>query len=185
MKTTTFQMRTGSSGRLDLWLYVLHAMPESLWLGFGPMSFTWAEGKPLPHAHPHNSIMQLLYEYGVISAMVCITWAGRSIYKRLRYLQQTMDLTLIPTVYALLSGLCYSLFSGVVVMPFAQLLLVFVIAMQIQGNTFQFYKVGIWIKIILFLVVSVMTLVLMTSYKHEELLPALFPRMWVSGLISY
>lgn len=185
METTTFQMRTGSSGRLDLWLYVLHAMPESLWLGFGPMSFTWAEGKPLPHAHPHNSIMQLLYEYGVVSAMVCIAWVGSWIYKRLRYLQQTKDLTLIPIVYALLSGLCYSQFSGVVVMPFAQLLLVFVIAMQVQDNAFQFYKVGIWVKIILFLSVSVMTLVLMNSYKNEELLPALFPRIWVNGLISY
>ncbi|MGL4901399.1 MAG: O-antigen ligase family protein, partial [Shewanella sp.] len=68
MDATTFQLRTGSSGRLDLWRYVLNAMPENLWLGFGPMSFTWAEGKPLPHAHPHNSMMQLLYEYGVVSA---------------------------------------------------------------------------------------------------------------------
>lgn len=185
MDSASFQIRTTSSGRLDLWLYVLKSMPEGLWLGFGPMSFTWAEGKPLPHAHPHNSVMQLLYEYGVISCIVCITWVLSRIYKRLRYLHQVNAVEVIPITYALLSGLCYSLFSGVVVMPLAQLLLVFVIAMQLQGNIFQFYKVGIWIKIVLFLVVSVMTLVLMNSYKNEELLPALFPRMWVNGLISY
>lgn len=185
MDSSSFQIRTGSSGRLDLWLYVLKSIPERLWLGFGPMSFTWAEGKPLPHAHPHNSIIQLLYEYGIVSSIVCIAWVLSRIYKRLRYLHQANDVEAIPVIYALLSGLCYSLFSGVVVMPLAQLLLVFVIAMQIQCNTFQFYKVGIWIKIMLFLVVSVMTLVLMKSYKNEELLPALFPRMWVNGLISY
>ncbi|MFG0457711.1 O-antigen ligase family protein [Shewanella mangrovisoli] len=185
METTTFQMRTGSSGRLDLWLYVLHAMPESLWLGFGPMSFTWAEGKPLPHAHPHNAIMQLLYEYGVISAMVCITWAGRWIYKRLRYLQQTMDLTLIPTVYALLSGLCYSLFSGVVVMPFAQLLLVFVLALQMPTQTRCTVNIGIRTRLCVFFSVTLVSGLILATYQHEALLSAQFPRLWLNGLLGY
>lgn len=182
METTTFQMRTGSSGRLDLWLYVLNAMPERLWLGFGPMSFTWAEGKPLPHAHPHNSIMQLLYEYGVISSVICIVWVLNRIYKRLGYLHQGND---IPIIYALLSGLCYSLFSGVVVMPFAQLMLVFVGAIQVQDGTRLSFKANLIVRIIFFLVVSTLILILSNTYKKEELLPALFPRVWVNGLLSY
>ncbi|WP_413491073.1 O-antigen ligase family protein [Shewanella baltica] len=185
MDSSTFQIRTGSSGRLDLWLYVLKSIPERLWLGFGPMSFAWAEGKPLPNAHPHNSLMQLLYEYGMVSGFVIISWVMSCIYYRLRYLSQAKTTVVIPVTFALLSGLTYSFFSGVIVMPFAQFLLIFVIAMQVQGNAFQFYKVGLCIRIILLLVVSVMTLVLMNSYKNEELLPALFPRMWVNGLISY
>lgn len=184
METTTFQIRTGSSGRLDLWLYVLHAMPESLWLGFGPMSFSWAEGKPLPHAHPHNSIMQLLYEYGVISTMVCMSWAGSWIYKRLRYLQQTKDLTLIAIVYALLSGLCYSLFSGVVVMPFAQLLLVFLMALQMFSNTRSTVNIGIRARLGVFVSVTVLSGLILTTYQHEALRSALFPRLWLNGLLG-
>ncbi|MCL1086348.1 O-antigen ligase family protein [Shewanella glacialipiscicola] len=186
-----FQIRTSSSGRLDLWLYVLQSISDSPLLGFGPMSFSWAEGKPLPNAHPHNSVMQLLYEYGIISCIVMIGWVMSRVYYRLRYLSQVTCLSqdtttaTIPVTYALLSGLVYSLFSGVMVMPFAQLMLVFVIAMQVQDNVFQFYKAGIWTKIILFLMVNVMTLVLMNSYKNEELLPALFPRVWLNGLIHY
>lgn len=185
MENTTFQMRTGSSGRLDLWLYVLHAMPESLWLGFGPMSFTWAEGKPLPHAHPHNAIMQLLYEYGVISAVVCIVWVGSWIYQRLRYVRQTEDLVLIPIVYALLSGLCYSLFSGVVVMPFAQLLLVFVLALQMLSQTRSAVNIGIWARLGVFVSVTLLSGLILATYQHEALRSALFPRLWLNGLLGY
>ncbi|AVI65363.1 polymerase [Shewanella sp. WE21] len=185
MDSVSFQIRTGSSGRLDLWLYVLKSIPECLWLGFGPMSFTWAEGKPLPHAHPHNSIMQLLYEYGVISSIVCIAWVLSRIYKKLRYLYLANDVEIIPIIYALLSGLCYSLFCGVVVMPFAQLMLIFVVAMQVQYGTCRGYKASVVVRVLLFLVVSVMAFVLLNTYKNEELLPALFPRMWVNGLLGY
>ncbi|WP_415775739.1 O-antigen ligase family protein [Shewanella oncorhynchi] len=183
MDSVSFQIRTGSSGRLDLWLYVLKSIPERLWLGFGPMSFTWAEGKPLPNAHPHNSVMQLLYEYGVISSIVCIAWVLSRIYKRLRYLYLANDVEVIPIIYALLSGLCYSLFSGVVVMPLAQLLLVFVVAMQIKYDTSCSYRAGIWVKIILFIIASVMAVVLLGTYKNEELLPTSFPRIWENGLL--
>lgn len=185
MDSSSFQIRTGSSGRLDLWLYVLKSIPERLWLGFGPMSFTWAEGKPLPNAHPHNSVMQLLYEYGVISCIVCTGWAMNWVYHRLRYIDQVKAVEVIPATYALLSGLCYSLFSGVIVMPLAQLMLVFMVSLQMQYETSCSYRAGIWVRIVLFLMVNVMALALLSTYKNEELLPALFPRMWVNGLLIY
>lgn len=185
MDSSTFQIRIGSSGRLDLWLYVLKSIPERVWLGFGPMSFTWAEGKPLPHAHPHNSVMQLLYEYGVISGIVCIAWVLSRIYKRLRYLYQANDVEVIPVIYALLSGLCYSLFSGVVVMPLAQLMLVFVVAMQVQTSSANTYSIGIMARIGLIFTTTIMSCLILSTYKHEELLSALFPRIWLNGLLGY
>lgn len=185
MDSSTFQIRTGSSGRLDLWLYVFKSIPEHLWLGFGPMSFAWAEGKPLPNAHPHNSLMQLLYEYGVISCIVCTGWAMSWVYQRLQYIHQAKAIEVIPVIYALLSGLCYSLFSGVVVMPLAQLMLVFVGAMQVQDGTCLGYRASVVVRMLLFGVVSIMVLVLLNTYKNDELLPALFPRMWVNGLLGY
>ncbi|MCS6099634.1 O-antigen ligase family protein [Shewanella baltica] len=184
MDSSTFQIRTDSSGRLDLWLYVFKSIPEHLWLGFGPMSFVWAEGKPLPNAHPHNSVMQLLYEYGVICCIVSTGWAMSRVYHRLRYIHQVKAVEVIPVTYALLSGLCYSLFSGIVVMPLAQLMLVLVVALDAQQyGTSCIYRVGIRGKIVLFIIASVMAVVLLGTYKNEELLPILFPRIWENGLI--
>jgi O-antigen ligase len=185
MNSSNFQIRTGSSGRLDLWLYSLTSIQERFFLGFGPMSFTWAEGKPLPHAHPHNSVIQLLYEYGVITCIACTIWVISRIYKRLISLNQRKNISLIPITYAVLSGLIYSLFSGVIVMPFAQIMLVFLVTIQVQYGASSFYKVGIFTRMVLFFAVSVASYILLITYKNEELLPALFPRIWVNGLISY
>jgi O-antigen ligase len=185
MESANFQIRTSSSGRLDLWLYSLESIPERVFLGFGPMSFTWAEGKPLPHAHPHNAVMQLLYEYGVISCIACILWVTSRAYNKLQALTQVENVSLCPIIYAVLSALIYSLFSGVVVMPFAQILLVFLVAVLVQYVGRGFYQVGKLTRVMLFSGVSVASYVVLMTYKHEELLPALFPRIWVNGLISY
>jgi hypothetical protein len=185
MESENFQMRTGSSGRLDLWLFVLTAMPESLWLGFGPMSFAWAEGKPLPSAHPHNAVMQVLYEYGVVVFILCCAWVVSRVYSRLRMLSKYKNRLLIPILYAVLSSLIYSLFSGVSVMPFAQLLFVFLVAMLVQFDSMDVCKLRKLAQISLFLIVFFISCFLLATYKYQELLPALFPRIWVNGLISY
>jgi hypothetical protein len=185
MESVNLQIRTGSSGRLDLWLYSLTSIQERIFIGFGPMSFTWAEGKPLPHAHPHNAVIQLLYEYGVITCIACILWVASRAYNKLVMLNQPENVSLIPIIYAVLTGLIYSLFSGVIVMPFAQITLVFLVATLVQYGAPTFYKVGRFARVLMFLAVSVAGYVVLMTFKHEELLPALFPRIWVNGLISY
>jgi hypothetical protein len=185
MESANFQIRTTSSGRVDLWLYVLTSIPDSMWLGFGPMSFAWAEGKPLPSAHPHNTVMQLLYEYGVITGIICLTWVFSRVYNSLIMLKSEANISLIPILYAVLSGLIYSLCSGVAVMPFTQALFVFMLAMLMQFNVINIYQLGKPALISLFLFVSTASGVLLPTYKHQELLSALFPRIWVNGLIGY
>jgi hypothetical protein len=185
MDSENLQIRTTSSGRIDLWFYILKTVPEHLWLGFGPMSFTWADVKPLPHAHPHNGVMQLLYEYGVITCIATTTWVVSRVYNRLIMLNQLKNVALIPITYAVLSGLIYSLFSGVAVMPFAQILFVFLLAVLMQYGDVNVHKLGKPILIGLFLLVSTTGSLLLATYKHQELLPALFPRIWLNGLISY
>jgi O-antigen ligase len=185
MDSANFQIRTSSSGRLDLWLYSLTSIQERIFIGFGPMSFTWAEGKPLPVAHPHNAVMQLLYEYGVISCIACVIWVTSRVYNKLQALTQVENVSLCPIIYAVLSALIYSLFSGVVVMPFAQITLVFLVAALVQYGAPTFYKAGRFARALMFLAVSIASYAVLMTYKHEELLPALFPRIWVNGLISY
>lgn len=185
METASFQIRTTSSGRLDLWFFVLKNIPESLWLGFGPMSFTWAEGRPLPSAHPHNAVMQVLYEYGVIVFILSCAWVVSRVYSRLKMLSEYKNRLLIPILYAVLSGLIYSLFSGVSVMPFAQILFVFLVAMLVQFDSTDVYKLRKLSQMSLFLIVFFISCFLLATYKYQELLPALFPRIWVNGLVSY
>lgn len=181
---TSFQIRTTSSGRVDLWLYVLKLIPESLWLGFGPMSFAWAEGKPLPNAHPHNSVMQVLYEYGVVVCIAITAWVISRVYKRLVMLKQLENVAIVPIVYAVLAGLIYSLFSGVAVMPFAQVLFVFMVALLPQGKKEDFYQLNRRIQVLVFLLTSTFSTTLLLIYQHKQLLPALIPRVWVNGLIG-
>ena len=185
MDAVSFQIRTSSSGRIDLWLYVLQAIPERPWTGFGPMSFAWAEVKPIINAHPHNSVMQLLYEYGVIVCVAIVVWAMSGVYRHLSSLKVTANTQSMPVTYAVLSAFTYSLFSGIIVMPMAQLLLIFLLAMEAQFCRCNFHTVGFWARVLLIATVIVSLCVLLLTYQSEELLPALFPRVWVNGLISY
>ena len=183
MNSENLQLRTTSSGRIDLWLYAIKSITEHLWLGFGPMSFTWAEGKPLPHAHPHNSIMQLLYEYGVIACLSITTWAINRLYYKLNMLKQLKNISILPIFYAVASGLIYSLFSGVAVMPFAQIVFVFMVAILMSFGCVSVYKLDRLTRIEMFLLVSVASCLLITTYEHQDILQNWFPRVWLSGLI--
>ncbi|WP_041408676.1 O-antigen ligase family protein [Shewanella sp. MR-4] len=178
-------LRGGSSGRLDLWMYVVNNISEHLLLGHGPMAFAWAENKPLPHAHPHNSVMQLLYEYGVVVCMGTILWVGSYLANLLASLKQETNVNQLPIIMSLLTALIYSLFSGVVVMPFAQLLLVFVVSVTALPLPAVCYPVSALVRGIAVMGVSLLSWALLASYHHSQLLSALFPRFWVNGLLSY
>ncbi|MEZ9197550.1 O-antigen ligase family protein [Shewanella sp. 10N.286.54.B9] len=185
MDTTSFEIRTTSSGRIDLWLYVLHAIPERPWTGFGPMSFSWAENKPLASAHPHNSVMQQLYEYGVIACVVLTAWVMYWIYQFLATLKNSANSQSVPIIYATVAALIYSLFSGVVVMPMAQLLLVVMLALSVQTLSFQHYKLTLLHRLQLCILTIVVTYMVLGTYQSEELKAAFMPRIWFNGLISY
>ncbi|MEL4294206.1 O-antigen ligase family protein [Shewanella xiamenensis] len=81
-----WQLRTNSSGRIDMWIYILQAIPERIGLGYGPMSFAWAEAKPLPNAHPHNALLQFLYEFGVFAFILATSWSLITLWAKLKRL---------------------------------------------------------------------------------------------------
>lgn len=81
-----WQLRTNSSGRIDMWIYILQEIPERLGLGYGPMSFAWAEARPLPSAHPHNALMQFLYEFGVVAFILATSWSLITLWAKLKWL---------------------------------------------------------------------------------------------------
>ena len=168
-------IRTSSSGRLDTWLYILKELPERWWLGYGPMSFVWAEGKPIPNAHAHNALMQILYEYGILVSLVVIVAA---LYW-LKALWDTRDVDDANWVVrmSLLAGLGYSLISGVVVMPMAQLLLVSVVA--VCSGRLVWEKWAENSKFILVILTLANVVCLYHSYSPAGFDITQYPRIWL------
>ena len=120
----------GDSGRLTLWPKLFWTTFEKPILGHGPMSFASIHTDYF-RGHPHNSVLQLLYEFGYSVTLAII---GSVFYGIKKWVDQTKEkissfkhgsteyiVLRISFTAALIGGLIYSLFSGVIVMPLSQL----------------------------------------------------------------
>lgn len=178
-----WQFRTGSSGRVDMWLYILHEIPKQPLLGFGPMSFAWAEGKPIPNAHPHNSLMQILYEYGLLTFSVVFIWVALHVQRNLKTLEVKTEPHRVIAFLALLSGLIYSFFCGVIVMPLAQIILVLLFALNSGCKEVMQLKIPREIVILWALLTILLCTWLLVSYGYDRE-SDLYPRYWAQGVIK-
>lgn len=204
-----WQLRTNSSGRIDMWIYILQTIPEHVWLGHGPMSFAWAEARPLPNAHPHNVLLQFLYEFGVFAFILLASWSLiklRAILKRLTLLgakpsdllaakpQSSIDKSLdtdsdigtdttdIVLVFALCAVWIYAMFDGVIVMPLSQALLAALLALNCHDN--KVIELSIPWRIAAVAVVLVLGCVLVSSLADPELNQQMYPRLWLKGGVN-
>lgn len=177
-----WQLRTGSSGRIDMWLYILHEIPKQPFLGFGPMSYAWAEGKPIPHAHPHNSLMQILYEYGLVAFSVLLIWGVFHVQRSLKSLGVWSEPHRVIAFLALLSGLVYSFFCGVIVMPLAQLVSVLLFALNCGES--RGMRSRQLVKIVWAVSNILLCAWLLASVGYSDRASDLYPRFWSHGLIK-
>lgn len=206
-----WQLRTNSSGRIDMWIYILQAIPERIGLGYGPMSFAWAEARPLPNAHPHNALMQFLYEFGVVAFILATSWSLITLWailKRLTLLGEKVgekpnehlakkpqssldtgshigietDTTDIVLVFALCAIWIYAMFDGVMVMPLSQALLMALLAL----NCRHYQPRVITLPLIVTLVAILITCgaLLIDSLGDAALNPQMYPRLWLTGIIN-
>lgn len=192
----TWQLRTDSSGRIAMWVYILQVIPERIFFGFGPMSFAWAEGKPLLNAHPHNALLQFLYEFGVFAFILVTSWSAVQLLKILKTLsslkeespkfkkQSDIESTNIVIAYALCSAWIYAMFDGVIVMPLSQALLAAVLAFN--SNRHKTLIIGLrlpW-KIVLIAILLSSAVMLLGSVNNLTLGLQHYPRLWMMGVIS-
>ncbi|MFC1519798.1 O-antigen ligase family protein [Pseudomonadota bacterium] len=183
---SSLQVRTSSSGRLDMWLHAIKLIPESPWLGFGPMSYAWLGGRPLANAHPHNSIIQLMYEYGVVLALLILGGLLNWLHNAFNKVKMNANVLDICLFFSILSAVLYSLLSGVIVMPFSQLLLTILIAAVSASNAKDnCYPLRLRYRVIFFIAILIASTVLISSYNHEELKQTGHPRFWINGAISF
>ena len=125
-------INSSKNSRLELWWYAFKLFKTSPLLGVGPMHF--ALHRNIMAAHPHNAIILLVTEWGVIAGLLMLFVA---IYASWRWLQKPCDdqqatpwlrYSLNATLIAVLIE---SMLSGIIVMPLSQLLLAVVIGWTI------------------------------------------------------
>ncbi|MBG9994909.1 O-antigen ligase family protein [Pseudoalteromonas sp. NZS127_1] len=118
-------LRTSTSGRIDLWFNTLSSLSlKHLFVGNGPGVFEMSLGSSAPFSHPHNSLIEILNEWGLI-ALICILTAVFTTFKKaITHLKKhKKDIITESLFYSFAIGITYSLFSGVHVMPVSQTLL--------------------------------------------------------------
>lgn len=111
-QTEYLQPRLGDSGRIELWQ---EALRMSTWLGQGSGFFVCHS---TTFGHPHNSVLSVLVQWGPIGAICYLALILRVFF----------DVVTTPARLhrlfgvSLLTGVAYSLVSGVFVTPISQML---------------------------------------------------------------
>ncbi len=124
--TDSIRLRTDSSYRFELWLICLNMMKQSPLFGIGPMGFA-AIPNEFSLSHPHNSVLQLAAEWGLIATAIVLFFYTKGLMAFWRLcLDQSVAterrMYRVSLLWSFLAASIYSLFSGVIVMPMSQLL---------------------------------------------------------------
>lgn len=117
--------RSGTSGRLDMWLDLISRLEwhHFIW-GIGPGNYVLLEDEFM-FGHPHNSILQWIFEWGGLSFVGLAFVVSHIIFRGFSYIKNNSnDLITKGLLLSSLSALAYSLVDGVIVMPIAQTLLI-------------------------------------------------------------
>lgn len=181
--------------RYKLWLTCLSHIKEHPLLGIGPMQF--ANDVTNIASHPHNSVLQIAAEWGMPAALCLLAVFAVGMFRWTK--KTTVGNTTIALTIALLTGAIYSLLSGVIVMPFSQLLGALIIGWMIKNHQPESsVKVSPWshTTFIGILILSASTIALIalpdfSSLQQREIQwliqhssnTTFHPRFWAQGYI--
>lgn len=121
-------VRDTTSDRFALWNQALQLIQEHPLFGVGPMHFAWYS--PIS-AHPHNSILQIMCEWGLPAALLIFaivfyalrSWLIKFDTSKLQS-QTAHDRNLaIILFFTAATNAAYSLVDGVIVMPISQVMM--------------------------------------------------------------
>tara|TARA_R110000868_G_scaffold411733_1_gene708235 strand:+ start:65779 stop:67053 length:1275 start_codon:yes stop_codon:yes gene_type:complete len=110
---------SGGSGRIEIWKFALDKFTEAPWMGIGVKGFRHLDftGYEVTSTmHPHNAILELMVETGIIGTILAITFAcllmyrlGKSIYNNKSYTHPRIHNLAIACVCSLIAFLTASL----------------------------------------------------------------------------
>jgi len=115
------------SGREELWGMAWVQIQAHPWLGIGPMHFASLNMKF--GAHPHNAVLQLASEWGVIATTAFILPVMFAVRRLIMYLRRASipdKKLLICLAASLLAAGIQSMVDGILVIPYTQIWLIFI-----------------------------------------------------------
>ena len=117
-ESINYVIRTSSSLRVEIWSDLLSSLALSnIFIGNGPgVYFSQEYG----NSHPHNSVLQILYNWGGIITTFVIILFFKLFQLCIRYTNNNNIPEFNICFLSLLGLLTYSLVSGVIVMPIPQ-----------------------------------------------------------------
>lgn len=125
------------SKRETVWILAWQQIVAHPWLGIGPMHLA---AIPNPVAtHPHNALLQLGAEWGIPATLALIAplaYGMGSMLRRIRQAHGANTPLMASLAASLLASAAQALVDGVIVMPYTQTLLVFVIGWTV-GTHFR------------------------------------------------
>jgi O-antigen ligase len=93
-----------------MWLATLDGIAASPWIGHGEDQFVSERGAWF-YNHPHNSVLQFLYQWGIIGTAFALTIVG-PIIANYRKAARTFPEAALPAIGALTGLLLMSLLEG-------------------------------------------------------------------------
>ncbi len=185
--------------RIELWNQSIRLFLEHPVLGIGPMHFAWYNHTS-SSAHPHNSVLQALTEWGLPATLIMVAIAGYGVFcwlKRFNPASLQTETKLnsglaIALFFTLVTNAAYSLVDGVIVMPVSQVMMFTFIGLMLgfynkerlnhveRKNVFSPLLAGI---ILIALVCSALPEILQSANGNEKEFSmgytALGPRIWL------
>jgi hypothetical protein len=192
------------SGRLSMWQTLLESLEwHHLFLGIGPGLYSVLNGLSR-FSHPHNMVLELICEWGVIACLAAIMLVFITLMAYLSSVFQRNCFSMGDAfLLSWMGGLCYSMVSGVFVMPVPQTL-IFVSWGLLLGYIGQFGTESCEIKVLdsksrscvspdaLLGVLRIFSLVLALIYAtmvclsvsamNDDDVSTQGPRLWLNGI---
>lgn len=181
-------IRTDSSRRYDLWLEIINNINfKTLLIGNGPGGY---KSEIFDLGHPHNSILQILNNWGVIVLSILVWFTYKLIKKSLAFIKKNKDNNEFLIYFtSFLSLLIYSLVSGVIVMPIPQTFLFILVGIllgylgynlcEIKSKTHK--TIALLLTLILTLFYAALVIL---SYNCLDSKPY-GPNYWSNGQLSF
>ena len=150
-------LNTSSSGRLFIWQETISEFTwQQLFIGNGPGVFqTSLEGRA-PMSHPHSSVIEIINEWGFLAFIFLSLAIYLTVKNAVTYLVvNNEDSSSKALLYSFISGLIYSLLSGVHVMPVSQTLLFIIwglLLARTSNKALAFVKFKRW-KLVFFAII--------------------------------
>lgn len=138
-------MFAGSRG--ELWAYAWHGATERPWLGWGPYSFGANGSLPsqLP-AHPHQFVLQVAYEYGLVAAIFVVVIGGFALWRLAAVVRHSKDKVAMAYFAGLFGLLVNAQYSGVFSMPVSQVMLILLFGLLLRRLSDLGWRVLVGVK---------------------------------------